>query len=428
MLVEFSVENYRSFKDKITFSMLASDDTEHEDTNIITLPNGKRLLKSAAIYGANASGKTNLMLAMNYMASLVCTSQHMKPDESIITIPFKLDNDCLFKPCKFDVIFYCDGVKYAYGFAATGKEVIEEYLYSFFNDNQRIIFHRSNDNENEFNFSENEEKDKGVFDFLRDFNAPNKLFLSTAGAYNKLVNVYRWFFDLYLYTSRIPYQLLRNSFFEENSDIEKVQDYVNKAIQWTTEIDVGINELSLNADPQLFSGEFTWGDENHWDKYVKILKNMRTTHKVTSIEGTSVSADFNMYEESGGTERFFSVALAVAEKMSRGAIFLADELNNSLHTHLMKHIVGLFHAAESNPFNSQLIFTTHDTNLLDLDIFRRDQIWFLEKKPDSGATDILSLHDFEIPEHARDKKVNIEKGYHLGIYGAIPYIRGNIYG
>ena len=421
MLVEFSVENYRSFKDKVTFSMLASEDTENEDTNIIPLPDGKRLLKSAVIYGANASGKSNLMLALDFMSYFVCSSQQMRPNDLIGVIPFKLDAACLNKPSKFDIIFYCESVKYAYGFAVTSKEVIEEYLYVFNNEEQRSIFTRSK--ENGFDFSENDDKDAEVFKFLCDFNADNKLYLSTAGAYKKLTNFVSWFEELLLYNQRISYYFLRDNFYDNNVDKEKEQIF-NKVIKWVKEIDVGISNIELNADPDLFKDDNTF-DNGYREKYTKILKNIQTTHEVLNQDGSRSKVDFNFYnDESGGTNNFFSVALSIAEKMSRGSLFLADELNIGLHTLLTKYIVNLFHNTKNNPLHSQLIFTTHDTNLLDLDLFRRDQIWFTEKNPDTGITDLYSLCDFEVPETADGREVNIEKGYLLGIYGAIPFIGG----
>jgi AAA15 family ATPase/GTPase len=337
-------------------------------------------------------------------------------------IPFKLDANYLNKQSKFDILFYCEGVKYAYGFSATSKEVVAEYLYSFKNDEQHAIFERTK--ENGFDFSENEEKDEGVFNFLRDFNTENKLFLSTAGAYKKLTTLVNWFYELHQYTQRVSYNFLRNNFFDKNADVEKTR-ILSQAIQWVKEIDVGISAVQLKTDPDLFKDDYSF-DNGYWDKYTKILSSISTTHEALTHDGTRSKVDFNFYsDESSGTNNFFSIALAIAEKMSRAGLFLADELNNSLHTLLSKYIVSLFHDSGSNPLFSQLIFTTHDTNLLDLDLFRRDQIWFTEKNPDTGATDVYSLCDFEDVKHDMGRAVNVEKGYLLGIYGAVPFIKGN---
>ena len=433
MLVEFSVENYRSFKEKVTFSMLASDDTSHEDANVITLPDGKRLLKSAAIYGANASGKSNLIKAMDFMSSFVYTSHQKRPDDRIQVEPFKLDATCLDKPSKFDIIFYCNNVKYAYGFSATTRDVIEEYLYSFQdgNDDEQIIFSRNSAIDPEYEFAQGE--DTVLLKHLCQFNGNNKLYLSTAFIFNypKVVDAYKWICDLNSYNFNSPYNILHTGYFDKDADEEKLQGarvHVNKAIQWVKEIDVAISDVQINENPDLFKDDFTFNNDN-WERYLKIQNNIETTHEVHNPDGTRTQFVLNFYNnESAGTKWFFSIALYFAERMSRAGIFIADELNISLHTLLAKHIVSLFHSTISNPLCSQLIFTTHDTNLLDLDLLRRDQIWFLEKNPDVGGTSMFSLCEFDVDENSEKAFANIEKGYLLGIYGAIPFVGGAING
>lgn len=422
MLVEFSVENYLSFKDRATFSMLASDDNEHEDTNIITLSDGKRLLKSAVIYGANASGKSNLITAMGFMSSFVYLSQERKPDEPINIEPFALDENSKNKPSKFDVIFYKNGVKYAYGLTLTVKDVLEEYLYYFENDKQRTVFERVNKIEYNFNDEYGKNPDLQTLEYFRQFTANNKPYLSVAVMlnYTKVMGVYNWINDMYQYSNSTPYHILRTGYFDINADKEKIDTIVKMAVNWVKKVDVGITDIQIKEDKELFKDDYFNNGKYTWDNYVKILNNIISTHEADNDDGTRFKGDFKFYSnESNGTRAFFSIALAIAEKMSRGGVFLKDELSDALHTLLSKHIVEFFNDAE-NTSNSQLIFTTHDTNLLDLDLFRRDQIWFVEKNPDTGATDIYSLCDF-----GNKTDANIEKGYLLGIYGAIPFIGGD---
>ncbi|MCL2398396.1 MAG: ATP-binding protein [Defluviitaleaceae bacterium] len=427
MLVEFSVENFRSFKDKVTFSMLASEVTEHEDTNVTTLDDGTRLLKSAVIYGANASGKSNLMLAMAYMSDFVYRSYYMQPDEPTKVIPFKLDADCKEKPSKFEVIFYCDGIKYAYGFAVTNKEVPEEYLYTFKSetDELQMLFSRDATNEKEYDFPDGE--DKGLLENLCQFNARNKLYLSTAALlnYKKITNIYNWMCDFtlqiynFIQTFNTSYNILRDAaYYDKNADVAKSVPIVNKAIEWVKEIDTGISEVTVVQNPDSFDDDFF--NNTTMEKYIKLLNNFKTMREIMNSDGSRSKFEFKFFDdESLGTSNFFTIAIAVAEKMSYGGIILADELNAELHVFWTKRIVSFFHDAKNNPLHSQLIFTTHDTGLLDLDLFRRDQIWFTEKSPDTSATDIFSLYDFG------DKTdVDVKKGYLLGVYGAIPFIRG----
>ncbi|MCL1883290.1 MAG: ATP-binding protein [Defluviitaleaceae bacterium] len=421
MLVEFSVENYLSFKDKVTFSMVASDDTCHEETNIITLADGKRYLKSAVIYGANASGKSNLMTAMGFMSNFVYLSQERKPDEPINVETFALSANCKNEPTRFDVVFYKGGVKYAYGLTLTAKDVLEEYLYRFEGDKQRTIFERENITEYTFNDEYGENEDAQVLEYFRKFTANNKPYLSVAVMlnYTPVMDAYNWIEDLYQYTNITPYNILRRGYFDANADSKKADSIVKTAVEWLKKVDVGITGIKINEDKELFKDDYFNNGKYTWDNYVKILNNIISTHESGNGDGVREKVDFKFYSsESAGTQTFFSLALAIADKMARGGVFLKDELNSALHTLLSKHVVEIFNNADESS-QSQLIFTTHDTNLLDLDLFRRDQIWFTEKHPDTGATGIFSLHDF-----GDRVDVDVEKGYLLGIYGAIPFIGG----
>ena len=423
MLVEFSVENFRSFKDKVTLSLLASDDTRHESTNVITLSNGRRLLKSAVIYGANASGKSNLVLAMDIMSVIIATSHTMRPDDAIRVTPFKLCLDSINKPSKFDVMFYCNNVKYAYGFVASKKEVIEEYLYSFQpgSDEAEVLFSR--ENRSEYTFTDNE--DKRVLEHISQVtNMDNKLFLSTAivFSYKKFTDAYNWLCDMYSYSYRAAYDILRKGFFEENTNSEMFRNYVGQVMEWVKEIDVGISSIKIDTDTDLFKDRYSFDNDNTYERYTKILQNIHTVHKVKFPNGAIENTEFKFMDESIGTRTFFVTALAIAEKISKGGIFIVDELNHSLHTLLARHIVKLFHSPVDIGKYPQLLFTTHDTNLLDLGIFRRDQIWLMEKNPDTGATDMFSLCDFDDDDQDNERYIDIEKGYLSGVYGAIPYL------
>jgi len=425
MLVEFSVENYKSFKDKVTFSMVASDDTSHEETNIITQKDGKRYLKSAVIYGANASGKSNLINAMAFLSSFVYLSQARKPDDPINVEPFALDDKCKNEPSKFDVIFYKEGIKYAYGLTLTVKDVLEEYLYYFDNDKQRTIFERTNKTEYDFSDEYGENPDLQILEYFRQFTANNKPYLSIAVMlnYTKVMGVYNWICDTYPYLISTPYEILRKGYFDDNADIDKKDGTVKMAINWVKNIDVGIADIQIRENKELFKDDYLNSGKYTLDNYAKVFNNIISTHEVDKCDGTRLKVDFKFYNnESDGTNTFFSMALAIAEKMSHGGLFMKDELGSALHTLLSKHVVELFYSPE-NASNSQLVFTTHDTNLLDLDLFRRDQIWFIEKHPDTGATEIFSLFDF-----GDRTDVDVERGYLVGIYGAIPFINGDLGG
>lgn len=409
MLVEFSVENYLSFKDKVTFSMVASDDTIHDDANVATLPNGKRLLKSAVIYGANASGKSNLLKAMSFMGEFVYFAHSKRPKDPIDVISFKLDPLCADKPSRFDIIFYNDGVKYAYGFAATRKTVIEEYLH---------IFHDDQDESNNI-FTRTLIDGRYVYDAdekfieIRQFDTTNQLYMPTAALLNgeKFTGIYTFFAYLYIYTSDPLPSISQREYFGTGGENALLN--WNKAVEWVKEIDVRIS--NIQAPQNIIDRE----------DFEKLQDRINSTQKVINHDGTQSEVSFSFFkEESSGTQAFFAIALAVIEKMQQGEIFIADEINKSLHPLLASHIVSLFHDVKDNFMNSQLIFTTHDTNLLDLDLFRRDQIWFAKKDHKTGVSDIYSLCEFEANKDSSDEFVDIKKSYLLGIYGAIPFIGG----
>jgi len=325
------------------------------------------------------------------------------------------------------VIFYKDNTKYAYGLTLTVKDVLEEYLYFFENDKQRTIFERSNIADYIFNDEYGINPDYQILDYFRQFTANNKPYLSIMVTlnYTKAMGVYNWVSDMYLYTNGAPYNILRTRYFEANADqekIDRIDSIVKKAVDWVKAMDAGIADIQIKEDKDLFKDDYFYNGKYTWDNYVKMFNNIISIHEIDKGDGTRSKFDFKFYSnESDGTHVFFSIALAIAEKISRGGVFLKDELSGGLHTLLSKYIIRIFSSVE-NTLNSQIIITTHDTNLLDLDLFRRDQIWFVEKNADTGSTILYSLCDFEISEDKKNESTDIEKGYLLGIYGAIPFI------
>jgi len=305
----------------------------------------------------------------------------------------------------------------------TASEVIDEYLYKFESDKQRTIFERSNTTEYNFNDEDGKNPDFDVLNYFCQFTSKNKSYLSIAVMLNfpKVMEAYNWIVDTYQYITSNAYNILRSGYFDTNADKNRVEAIIKMATGWVKKIDVGIVDIEINEDKELFKDDYFNNGKYTWENYVKVLNNVIAWHETKGKNGTFSKIDFKFFRNiSNGTLVFFSIALSIAEKILRGGIFIKDELSSEFHTLLSKFVVELFNC-EKNASKSQLIFTTHDTNLLDLNLFRRDQIWFTEKNPDTGATDIFSLCDFG------DKKdIDVEKGYLLGIYGAIPFIRGSL--
>ena len=427
MLIEFSVANYRSFKDKVTFSMLASEDTTHEETHVIKLPNGERYLKTAVIYGANASGKSSFINALSDMSQLVYTSIQKQPDDPISVIPFGLDKTYQNKPTSFDLICYVNGIKYAYGMVLDSTNVLEEYLYYFEGDKQRTIFERTNTTAYNFadEYGKNDKIEVEVLKYFQKFTANNKLYLSVAVMldYAPVKDVYNWVSSMYPSGSVMAYNLLKDGYFGGKGDLQYARSIISKAIDWVKDIDTGIKDIEIEENSDLFKDDYLNQGKFTSDNLIKLLNNLYSIHETMTVDGTVQTTKFRFYNsESDGTQSFFIMAIAVAERMSHGAIFLKDELSTNLHTMLSTHTVELFYKQNFNSL-SQLIFTNHDTNLMNDQLFRRDQIWFTEKDEQTGATELFSLVDFDVPQDTVE--VDIEKGYLMGVYGAIPFIKGD---
>ncbi len=395
MLIQFRAENFLSIKDSVVLSLLASKDKEHSEHLIVN--GSKRYLKSAVIYGANASGKSNVLHAFCFMVNYVLTSHNQQLHKSIERSPFKFDRETSSRPSSFEVIFTTNGIRYAYGFSVTDKAVIEEYLYYYPNGRQAIIFERQNTNDFRFTVDVDEQS------MLKNRTSPNKLYLSVASNWNysKVIPVLEWFASC---------QIITKNSVADAYDLEAEQlkdnDYLHMIASMLRGADFGIQSLQMrDLDPAASQQ----GD---------IFANIESIHTVQDTEGNTVSYILNMAEESEGTRSYFKLICVVKKILDEGTLFVIDDMDSYLHPLLTKHLVSLFNSVEFNPNGAQLIFTSHNTNLLDLDVLRRDQIWFTEKNELTAATDLFSLQAFSIRKDAK-----LEKDYLIGRYGAVPFIK-----
>lgn len=398
MLIQFSVENYLSIKDKVVFSMLASKDMEHND---YLIPDGsKSYLKSAVIYGANASGKSNVLNAFWFMVNYVLTSHNQQLHKRIERMPFKFNPVTPTKPSHFEVIFTTGSIRYAYGFSVTDKEVVEEYLYYYPNGRPALIFERNNTKDYHFTVDVDEQST------LKDRTSANKLYLSVASnwSYSKVIPVLEWFASCQIIT--------KNSVAEAYGvDAAQLKDnaYRNVIASMLRVADFGIQSLQVREADALMALK----------QDGSVYPNIDTIHTVCDENGNTIPYTLNMTEESDGTNSYFKLIGVVKKALDQGTLLVADEIDAHLHPLLTKHLVSLFNSKDYNPNGAQLVFTSHNTNLLDLDVLRRDQIWFTEKDEQTASTDLFSLYDFSVRKDAK-----IEKGYLIGRYGAIPFIKG----
>lgn len=327
---------------------------------------------------------------------------------------FKLDRSCVLEPSCFDIVFMVNGIRYAYGFSSTEEKVIDEYLYYYPKGRQRIIFEREDTDKYKFTNDidvQNQIKDK--------FNSPNKLYISTASL---------WEYE----KAQIPFQWLNNKlkviishelWEDVTVNLMKEDESIDRRVRTLLKTAIGDMEDVKLTELEILPNDYPILKYLNEDAKAKILKeaekkfiSISTIHKMNDSDEL---IEFDLANESYGTRKLFGLLGPWVMALEEGATIVVDELDIRLHSHLTRFLVELFHNPEINKKGEQLIFSTHDTNLLDQELFRRDQIWFAEKKEDN-STDLYSLDDFPVRKDAA-----IEKGYLQGKYGAIPYLKGD---
>ena len=416
MLLQFSVTNYASIKNEVLFSLVPSKDHEHPE-NI--LKSGKfNAVSLAAIYGANASGKSNLFKAMTNAIVYIRQSNLFQHGQKIPVVPYKFCENCALIPTKFEFTFVAeDGLKYIYGFSATTDKVVEEYLYVFRSSRPSMLFERT---EEKYTFPRNE---KANLLPLTKMNTPNKLFLATATSWNAQCTTipFQWFatkIDTQTSVENQEGPALEAYKNEKEENIAFVRKLLRMADINIVDVDVDIEEMSDDQSP--IPG-FNFGGLLINNQIIKPKNNrieVRTGHIVTDEAGKQKRYELSLLEESLGTIQLFIFAPFLRKALETGKVLFIDEIDRSLHPILIRLLVNLFRDKRINMNGAQLIFNTHETALLSLGTFRRDQIYFTEKNPENGITDLYSLDDLSVR-----KDENIEKGYLLGRYGAIPYLQ-----
>lgn len=404
MLIEFSVKNFLSFKDKAILSMEKGNGDENIDNIIFN--DITDLVKNAAIYGANASGKSNILKAFTCAILMIRNSNLMSVGEKWSYIkPFLFDETSKNKPSEFEFTFITNNVKYKYFFSADQNRIYEESLDAYNSQKPTNIFTRKDTNIYEFS------NDKNKLASLAANNTENKLFLSTATTWNyeKTKDAFLWFtktIDTYDSFNKIVDKDLID--YSENEELKKF------SLKLLKEADILIKNISVNYEEKEIEG--TIADM----PIIPIVKkvDIELEHEVVDEENNIHTYKLNFKDESSGTKVLFAFAPFLKRAFEETKVIIVDELEKSMHPKLVEFIVRLFNNKDINKVNSQLIFTTHATNLLNLEILRRDQIWFVEKNPLNGNSELYPLDSFSVR-----KDENIQKGYINGRYGAVPFIK-----
>jgi uncharacterized protein len=418
MLLRFRFSNFRSFRTEQDLSMISGAFSDRAET--VSHPSGidEGVLPVAAIYGANASGKTNVILAMQFMRDAVRNSHaRWEPDEAIELQPFAGESS---SPATFSADFLLKGVRYQYGFSLSTEAVLEEWMYAYPLGKKQTWFARKRNKP--ISFSAKLQGDNRTIERLT---RPNSLFLSAAAQNNHdaLSPVYTWF------SRSLSFVIGKPSITSQRArTLYRDADLRQKIAQLLSLADLGITDLSIQ--------EMAW-PEDLKDIVARVdsieaeltalrkaapetdmvlppgeqLREVQFLHRI----GNS-TLPFGEDQESKGTIAFLCLLDPVIRALTKGGVVCVDELDDSLHPLLAIEIIRLFSDIKKNPASAQLIFNTHDTNLLSAGVLRRDQIWFTEKERD-GTSQLYPLTNFK-PR----RQENLENGYLQGRYGAIPFL------
>ena len=390
MLLQFSITNHRSIKETAIISMKAAADKTMKE--VLISPDGKKqLVPVMAIYGANAAGKSNVIHALLLMREMVCGS-YAKPlkGAELPYEPFAFV-DGQTEPTTFEIIYYYESIKYAYGFSFDKDRIISEYLYHWPNGREALVFSREKD---EYEFRESIQEQLT----LAGRTSENRLYLTSSNEWNcaQTEKAYLWF-------QKNLRGLIATGVSNESTidAIRKGGDGKQRILKEMMLADLGICNVELSG--------------------TKEKPIISTVHQLTDDSGEKKQYTLLLGQESVGTQRFFSRIGLWMDALNSGAVLVVDEIEASMHPLLTRHLIEMIQDQTTNQNHAQLIFTTHDTGLLDLKLLRRDQIWFAEKDEKTMQTDIYALTEF-----SPRKEENIARGYLQGRYGAIPFIGGGI--
>ena len=430
MIIQFSVSNYRCFRGLQTLNLAASGDKTLSDNCIkATLPglSGKRWLKGVGIYGANASGKSTVVAALEALTDLVLNSaKSTDPKEPIDQIePFALCPEQPTSPTAFGIVFVADGIRYEYRVAATRERIWHESLRAFPCAREQIWYARDWDAPSA-TYIWTPEKPTG---FRRDpqlegYTLSNMLFLSKAVASNRtdLELVYRWFKEHLIFLdlsarSQMSFGYTLKQVKEKTAICERIVNLLRHAdlgvtgasVVETKSPDNVLDVIFKQAPPEM--REVLTGTKPLWVR-----------PELTHAASGSSSIPLPWSRESAGTHRLFALAGPWLDILERGRVVCVDELEASMHPLMVRELLRLFMSEEVNTKGAQLVFTTHNPLLLDTTLMRRDQIWFTDKDG-TGASHLYPLTDY-----SPRKGESLVRGYMAGRYGAVPFVPTGLLG
>lgn len=423
MLLDFTCANYRSIQNKCTLSLLAQGIADEPKNNIALINKKLKVLKTAALYGANSSGKSNIIRAFSTMIKHIIDSVRLNESDELYYDPFQLSTETISKPTFFEVTFTIDDLKYRYGFEYNRTDIVGEWLYSSKCGNklETLMFLRTEEGigVSDKAFPEGLGKEQST--------VKNRLFLSLCAQLNGelskklmdelgLMNVISGIYGRSYagYSKVMLHQHLKG---------------YNRALDFFKRTQLGFEEVKTvekEIDKSILPSDLPESVKVELMNELRGKKNIElyTKHNVYDEKGQVVdSIHFDAeVAESDGTNKLIELSGPIFDTLTRGGILWIDELDAKMHPLISQHIVNLFNNPKANPYNAQLVFSTHDTHLLSSRLLRRDQIWFTEKDK-VEQTDLYCMMDIELPDGSKPRSdANFKRNYIAGRYGAIPFI------
>jgi hypothetical protein len=436
MLVEFTVGNFRSILEPQTLSMVAAKTVAKNkllDQENVFEANGVRLLKTAALYGANSSGKSNIIKALRFMQRQLrrfTLRRDVDAEDQIDVEPFLLDSTSASRPSHFEVAFIANQTQYRYGFDATRERIVAEWLYYVPEQRETLLFKRDGDTY-DLRSVFKKEGDK-----LQERTRENRLYLPVVSEFNGHIarEVIDWFARLRIdsglretFRARATERIL-----DPRSPEAFKRDMVLDLLR---SLNLGFDDVSVerkNVEGEVVERSLSpvsvdqqsLFPRSETDRAMNQAPARRLTFEALRTRTVHRSNDseqrvlFDLAkQESDGTQRVFALAGEIVDVLTRSGVMVVDEMDARLHPILTRNLVQLFNSSQANPRNAQLVFATHDTNLLTNRLFRRDQIWFIEKDQQQ-ASRLYALSEFKGVRN----DASFEKDYILGRYGAIPFL------
>ncbi len=431
MLLNFKAKNYRSIKDEICIDFEATGLSEEKECFIKY--NRKNYLPVISISGKNGGGKSNVIRAFWLAVQFVRNAHRTQYENAEVPVtPFEFDSHMKYMPTEFEFEYVCDDIKYKYGFSATIKEIISEYLYYWPKGQKRVVFER---NRQEYIFPKNSEKK--FKEMIGKAVAPNQLYfvVSCVMNYKPSIAAMKWFRNEVIFSR--DYSDLSQNIFDYASDkdmlvamtnIAKIADigiddveykFKNREIKSITDLPESLSQEQIQEIEKALRqfGESLTVSVDGKEEPLRFNELQATTkHKVMNAEGRIETYPLPLFEESDGTLRIMSFGAAIEETIRKDGIFVIDEIENRLHPYFVEYIINRFQR-QNIESKAQLLFTTHSNDILNRELLRRDQYYLVDKDANTGVTELYSLADF-----SPRKDENMGRAYMLGKYGAIPYI------